>query len=119
MFLQDLAVKTIEELWFSDFADRAHSVELKSQSPTTNASVTSPLERKTAVIMTVASHFGDRHSALEVFLDQVRLSLFQLPFAEYALICMTSHVHRLSAAMLLTPSSRRASFSTSRMSASH
>lgn len=63
--VKDLAIKTVEELWFHD------SVIPNSLSKVKMASPKSGLLAKVAVIMGVSANFKDRQSPLEDLLHQI------------------------------------------------
>ncbi|KAJ7211043.1 hypothetical protein B0H12DRAFT_389308 [Mycena haematopus] len=65
--VKDLAIKTIEELWFPVVLPSA----LKSQKGVTVNQDKGPLLSKVAVIMGTSAHFNDRQSPLEDILHQI------------------------------------------------
>lgn len=71
---QDLAVKTIEEIWFSDLANLSSDARSHSPSPTPGGPKAA-LRTKAAVFMEVAGLFKERQSPLEQFLRQVSMAV--------------------------------------------
>ncbi|OCH92592.1 hypothetical protein OBBRIDRAFT_791042 [Obba rivulosa] len=65
--VKDLAVKTVEELWFQSGAVSSSQRAKTSDAPHEKT----PLLLKVSVIMGVSSHFRDRHSPLEDMLHQI------------------------------------------------
>ncbi|KAF8208426.1 hypothetical protein K438DRAFT_2012502 [Mycena galopus ATCC 62051] len=65
--VKDLAIKTIEELWFPVVLPSA----LKSQKGVATSQDKGPLLSKVAVIMGTSAHFSDRQSPLEDILHQI------------------------------------------------
>ncbi|KAF8215671.1 armadillo-type protein [Mycena galopus ATCC 62051] len=65
--VKDLAIKTIEELWFPVVLPSA----LKSQKGVATSQDKGPLLSKVAVIMGTSAHFSDRQSQLEDILHQI------------------------------------------------
>ncbi|KAJ7070155.1 hypothetical protein C8F01DRAFT_1364201 [Mycena amicta] len=81
--VKDLAIKTIEELWFSAPLQSA----MKSRGSTATATQDKlPLQTKVAVIMGTAAFFTDRQSPLEDILHQI-ISGSENLHARYAEIC--------------------------------
>ncbi|OBZ71396.1 Protein rad9 [Grifola frondosa] len=67
--VKDLAIKTIEELWFQETL--SPSLTQKGKVASQNAHDKTQLLAKVAVIMGVSSHFRDRQSPLEDLLHQL------------------------------------------------
>lgn len=65
--VRDLAIKTLEELWFSDLA--ATRSTTKSATPVDGDK--SQLLMKVSVIMSTSAYFRDRHSPLEDLLHKL------------------------------------------------
>ena len=65
--VRDLAIKTLEELWFSD----SSAVRSTNKSATPVDGDKSQLLMKVSVIMGTSAHFRDRHSPLEDLLHKL------------------------------------------------
>ncbi|KIJ14913.1 hypothetical protein PAXINDRAFT_163151 [Paxillus involutus ATCC 200175] len=90
--VKDLAIKTVEELWFQNMSSQV--VALKSRPPpSTNVQDKASLLSKVSVIMGVSAYFKDRQSPLEDLLHKIMLSQSppDTPFmhARYSEICET------------------------------
>ncbi len=72
--VKDLAIKTLEELWFSSMASQPALQKLRGggQGPGLDDKV--QLLNKVSVIMGVAANFRDRHSPLEDVLHKIMAS---------------------------------------------
>lgn len=69
--VKDLAIKTIEELWFPSTGVLPSALKSRSGAPTANAHDKGPLLTKVAVIMGTSANFRDRQSPLEDVLHKI------------------------------------------------
>jgi cohesin loading factor subunit SCC2 len=67
--VKDLAMKTLQELWFED--GPAIITGLHNKPPSAHAQDKAPLIAKVSVIMGVGAKFGDRQSPLEDLLQKL------------------------------------------------
>lgn len=90
--VKDLAVKTVEELWFQNAS--CQGVTLKGKPPSSsNTQDKTSLLSKVSVIMGVSAHFKDKQSPLEDLLHKIMSSQnpvdTPLMHAKYSEICET------------------------------
>lgn len=71
--VKDLAIKTIEELWFPTTAVLPSAMKSRSNVPSSNVHDKSPLLSKVAVIMGTSANFKDRQSPLEDLLHKIMI----------------------------------------------
>lgn len=69
--VKDLAVKTVEELWFPSTNILPSVLKSRPGAPTTNTLDKGPLLTKVAVIMGTSANFKDRQSPLEDMLHKI------------------------------------------------
>jgi hypothetical protein len=69
--VKDLAVKTLEDLWFQDLSLPSSPQKSKANSITNSTQEKGPLLAKVAVIMGVSANFKDRQSPLEDLLHKI------------------------------------------------
>lgn len=69
--VKDLAVKTVEELWFQNSSPQVLSHKARSLSSSTQNPDKAPLLSKVTVIMGVSASFKDRQSPLEDLLHKI------------------------------------------------
>lgn len=90
--VKDLAVKTVEELWFQNMP--SHVISSKGKPPSSNITQDkTSLLMKVSVIMGVSAYFKDKQSPLEDLLHKIMTSQnpADTPFmhAKYSEICET------------------------------
>jgi cohesin loading factor subunit SCC2 len=69
--VKDLAIRTMEELWFPSTSVLPSALKSRPGAPTTNAHDKGPLLTKVAVIMGTSANFKDRQSPLEDMLHKI------------------------------------------------
>ncbi|RDB15317.1 Protein rad9 [Hypsizygus marmoreus] len=91
--VKDLAIKTIEELWFPITVALPSAMKSRATTSSTNAHDKAPLLSKVAVIMGTSANFKDRQSPLEDLLHKVMVEKSGHDatslHARYAEICET------------------------------
>jgi cohesin loading factor subunit SCC2 len=91
--VKDLAIKTIEELWFPTTTVPPSAMKSRPGVPTPNVHDKGPLLAKVAVIMGTSANFKDRQSPLEDVLHKIMVDKNSHDAASlhsrYAEICET------------------------------
>ena len=69
--VKDLAIKTMEELWFPSATSSVVSLKPRPSAGITDRCDKGPLQAKVAIIMGVSANFKDRQSPLEDMLHKI------------------------------------------------